>query len=163
VKTNISVPSADFTVVADLLPNQISTTRSTGVARVVFGRVGEGIAQIAGKQQLTFKVGLCPERQKLFSQRWWLGLMLVIGGPLIGVLLGGTLPVIGKTVFPFREQYLVMSGVAVGMAILIVGLIFFAMATLGVLRVIRSDGTYVWLEGATTEYLAALPESPVQW
>jgi hypothetical protein len=33
---------------------------------------------------------------------------------------------------------------------------------MSVLRVIRSDGTYVWLEGAHPDFLAALAESPAK-
>ena len=46
------------------------------------------------------------------------------------------------------------------MLLMIAGIVLFAIATMSTLRVIRSDGTYVWLEGACPEFLASLPESP---
>ena len=56
-----------------------------------------------------------------------------------------------------------IAAVAIGMILMIVGIILFGMASMSTLRVIRSDGKYVWLEGAGSEFLATLPESPERW
>ena len=168
VKTNRPVDDADFAFEADLLRSQLQVPKSAGeqaadvAAGAIGGRAGRAAVELINKRRLKFNIGLSDERRTRAQQRWRYGLGLAIGGPVLGIALGGGLAAgIGES-NETLAMTLAFVGVGIGMVLMIIGVVLFAIASMSLLRVIRSDATYVWLEGAHPEFLASLPESPVK-
>lgn len=163
IKTNVPVAAADHVFEADLLGNQLQVPKSGGeqaaqaAARVLFGKIGGAAVDLMSKRRLKYNIGLSDERQALAAKRWRMGIALVIAGPILAIILGaGAAELTGS-------QPLAIAGGTIGMLLMIAGIILFAMATYSTLIVIRSDGKYIWLEGACEEFRSVLPESPEKW
>ena len=169
VKTNQPVDAASFPFEADLLPLQIEVPQSAGeeAAEAAAGTLAGGVGQVAleliNKRRLKFNIGMSDERQRRLRHRWRYGVGLAIAGPILGSVVGGGLAAAVGQSNETLAMTLVFLGAGMGTALMIVGLALFGMLSIPVLRVARSDGTYVWLEGAHPDFLATLPESPVKW
>jgi hypothetical protein len=168
VKTNQPVDAASFAFEGDLLRQQLQVPKSAGeeaadaAAGTLAGGVGQVAVELINKRRLKFNIGLSDERQTRSRQRGRYGLGLAIGGPILGFALGGGLAAAVGQSNETLALTLAFVGVGIGMVLMIIGLVLFGMASMSLLRVIRSDGTYVWLEGAHPTFLATLPESPVR-
>ncbi|MCO6042943.1 hypothetical protein NG895_03385 [Aeoliella sp. ICT_H6.2] len=164
VKTNDAVDTADYLFEADLLRGQIQVDESTGeqAARLLLGRSGRAVMEFVNRRRLKYRIGLSPAYQAIARKRWRLGIAMVIVGPILAFALsfaGAFLT--GDFDNPLAP--LPLGGLVIGILVMIAGIVLFGMAGMSLLRVIRSDGVFVWLEGANPDFLDSLPESPVRW
>jgi len=169
IKTNAPVKGTSYVFEADLLRNQLQVPKSGGeqaaqaAARVLFGKVGGAAVDLMSKRRLKFNIGLSDEREALAKKRWRLGIAFVIVGPILAVVLGAGAAQMTERMNGSPSLPLAIAGGTVGMLLMVAGIVLCAMASRSTLIVIRSDGKYVWLEGACDDFRASLPESPEKW
>ena len=169
IKTNQPVESPTYLFVTDLLWQQVQVPESGGqqaanaAAKALFGGVGGAVLDLARKRRLKYQIGLSEEYQVKAKKRFRWGLALVVLGPILSVVLGTILGVLTQSIFGHPIVPLILGGFALGFIMMLVGIILFAISSMGILQVKRSDGRSVWFDGANREFLATLPESPEKW
>jgi len=161
IKSNEPVEAADYVFHADLFRHQIQQPR-TGAETATRLLFGSTVAAIANKQRLRFHIGLSQERQATARMWWRLGLGLVIVGPILGVFLAAGSAYLTESMFGTPSPAIAIAGGSLGMILMIVGLVLFGMSMM-TLRVKRSDGMFLWLAGASPQFLASLPQTRVKW
>jgi hypothetical protein len=154
VKTNNLVEAPNYSFIADLLPQHFGP---------VSGSEGSALLSIARKRRLKYSIGLSSDLQAKANSRWRWGLAMVVFSPLVAIALGAGALIVTEKLFGKPSFVLGIAGGAVGFTLFVVGIVLFAMSTHAILRVIRSDGNYVWLDGAHVAFLMQLPESPEKW
>lgn len=163
VKTNAELEAADYRLVLDLLPAQIhgppTAIQQVAELAAVLLHPAARVLELAGKRRLRFTVGLSPQRQASNRRNKRCGLLLVIVGPLLGVVLGAIL----ANNFPNQDGSPLLVAPLVGLAaavlVMLAGIVLFGVGSMAIVRVSRSDGRHVWLDGAGSDFLASLPQS----
>jgi hypothetical protein len=94
VKTNAPIDGPFYTLDTDLLwqqahvPETDDQQMANAIARSVFGATGGAMLDLSRKRRLRYEIGLSRDRQRIAKRRWWTGLLLVIVGPILGIVLG---------------------------------------------------------------------------
>jgi hypothetical protein len=166
VKTNLLVEGPRYHLEADLLRSQIQTPRSLDetavnvLTQALFGTAGGALADLARKRRLIYRISLCENEQDRSVQRRRYGLALVVAGPILGFVLAMATVFLAEQMGRQPSFGVALVGIGIGMAVMAAGVVLFGLSTHSVLRVRRSNGAYVWLEGAHPQYLASLPVFP---
>ncbi|OYP38550.1 hypothetical protein CGZ80_02060 [Rhodopirellula sp. MGV] len=166
IKSNASVSNADYKVVLDLLPVHLKKepTSKTGkaVATLAAGKAGGAVFQIgemvAKKKRMEFRVGLI-ERLKKRRKMFLIGsIVSLIGAPVAAGGLMATIINMAESAGRRPAGQEMIPVIVVGVLLFVVGIVLFAIWNMGTLRIVVSDGKYVWLGGASKEFRDQFPE-----
>lgn len=158
VKTGAPVDSKEFQLKLKVIKpagsNHGAKIAGTMLGEQIGGSVVEGVSILANREKFTCSVGL----KRMPSKRTPLWKALGIGSLCRYVLLTILTLVMedqGKINWATGEGVFV---VALTVAALLAGIIFLGLCVFTVFRPEKCDGQYVWLKGAGSKFLEALPD-----
>lgn len=150
VKTNETVASADYSIAFEVV------VRNRG-EKVPESKIELAARVMANRRKILMNIGLCDEKKKRSKFLKTLGLVLVTAGPILAFILAVIASPSDQSGGggEFGVMSFVMMGI--GFAIMIAGLILFALSSGSVLQVDDCFEHRIKLTGACSEFLNELP------
>jgi hypothetical protein len=156
VKTNLPVAEADFRFIDDVFPVEVRAGVPVPIYR---SSKAQALARLATKERVNCRVGLCQNVKNRLK------LLKIIG--IAVVPLGFVLTIILSVLLYEWLEYQKKEFALLPMIPLFVStplaLVLIAISMKSVLSVGWSDGKFVWLSGASPQFLKSLAVCPVRW